>query len=246
MGLEDFIGIIPKSEGNYIESPKVESIYDHVLFQPFPHARHFEMLRDIRFEMPWDTVERFKIVKRLWEITDYKKPIFPVIDSPVDLDPTKKFEPNETLVSLMTNNAVDLDKHIWHKLEEVGDYLYEQNAESEVGIDYFKAQISSRIEGLFSILARYNEGKKEHVLISESGKLTIHFREEVQKWLDLDNYNLREVWDLLYKQLSILASSPRDRVWGKLTKDANDNIMLLIDPKEEFEIINPSDIDGLA
>ncbi len=240
MGLEDFIGIIPKSEGNYIESPKVESIYDRFLFQPFSHVRRFEMLRDIPFEMPWGTV------KRLWEIIDYKKPIFPVIDSPVDLDPTKKFEPSETLVSLMTNNAIDVDKHISGKLEEVGDYLYEHDDESEMESDYFKVQISNRIEGLLSILARHNEGKKEEVLISESGKLTIHFREEVQKWMDLDNYDLREVWDLLYKQLSILASYPRNRVWGKLTKDANDNIVLHIDPKEEFEIINPRDIDSLA
>lgn len=228
MGLQYFIDCAPESIGCYRkERPREEE----------PNNRRYFKYRAIKalggdfFEPPRDIFDH---------ILSYD-----VIDKQVDHDPNQKFEPSEALVSLMKNKAIELDKQTSDKLEELDDYFYENDAETDMDSDSLKYQISKRIEGLFSILARYNEGDKKHIIISESGMLTNNFREDVQKWLDLDNYNLKEMWDLLYEELFTFASSPRDRVWGKITKD-NGNIKLLIDPKEEFKIINPKEIDSSA
>ena len=226
MGLQDFISMIGEPQEWHQKEGYSKS-------KEFTYGLNFEYTPISTTGDVWSAI--------LVKMTNNIIPLYPSTDPSVDPDPCKKYEPSETLVSLMIKNAIKLDKQISDKLEEFGDSLNEYDDEPEVESDNLNAQISDRIEGLFSILARYDAGEKEHILISENDKLTIHFREEVQEWLDLDNYNLKEVWDLLYKELSIFASSPRDRVWGKIMKDANDNIKLLIEPKKEFEIINPSD-----
>jgi len=231
MGLHEFIGMPYEPQGWHQEAeyPKQKKI------------TYGLSLEYMDFFTPSEVFPSF-----LLDIPNFLKPQYPTADTSIDPDPSQKYEPSDKLVLLMIFNAIKLDKHISDKIKEFEDSFFENDDESEVKDDNLKAQISDRIEGLFSILARYNEGKKEQILISENDKLTIHFREQLQECLDLDNYDLKQVWDQLYEELSIFVSSPRDRVWGEITKDADGNIKLIIEPKKEFEIISPSDSDALT
>lgn len=147
--------------------------------------------------------------------------------------PLSKFTPSQNFISKIVENSIKSEDNNIAEKKKKRTRSYNDKLKKQ-----FKNHISEQIEGTFTLLVRYNPRAKQ-IRISKDEVLSLEFRELLEKCLDLDNYNLKNLWDILYKELSTFLVVERKRSWGLLFKGDNNDIHLKIDPNRKFQIISP-------